>query len=251
MYVKDTAEAIKMGEKAGGAHRDLWARFSARSQVLGRILWMKAHLGKVEAIERGFTEEDWYGNSMADALAKEGAEAHGFSAEARSTADRKRGLAQMCQELILATYVRYLGYPKVRQSFVDMKVRAPGVKGARVRPRITPELRGHAVHGAKDCQYCLGCGRSTKATAQRLFWKNQACVPSDRNKAYLEKGTGSFSMAVGTVTLVVLLVEILEWPGVGTLLWSTTGGNMREVMLVLPREGRSDTNRVALLLVAT
>ena len=47
---------------------------------------------------------------------------------------------------------------------------------------------GHAVHEVKGCQYCLGCGRSTKAKAQRLFWKNQACVPSDRYKAYMEKG---------------------------------------------------------------
>ena len=33
MYVKDTAEIIKMGGNAGGAHRDLWARFSVRSQI--------------------------------------------------------------------------------------------------------------------------------------------------------------------------------------------------------------------------
>ena len=98
---------------------------------------------------------------MADVLAKEGAEAHGYSAEDRSEAEKKKGLVQKCQEFILATYVRYLGCPKVRQSYVDMRTRAPGVQGARGRPRITPELRGHAVHEVKGCQYCLGCGRST------------------------------------------------------------------------------------------
>ena len=77
MYVKDIAELIKMGGKAGDAHRDLWARFAVRSRILGRIRWIKAHREEKEAIERGFTSEDWYGNSMADALAKEGAEAHG------------------------------------------------------------------------------------------------------------------------------------------------------------------------------
>ena len=149
---------------------------------------MKAHLEKEEAIERGFTEEDWYGNSMADAFAKKGAEAHGYSAEERRKAENRKDLVQRCQEFILATYVRYLGCPKVRQSFVDMRNRAPGIRGPRGRPRITPELRGHAVHEVKGCQYCLGCGRSTKAKAQRLFWKNQSCVPSDRYKLYLEKG---------------------------------------------------------------
>ena len=101
-----------MGGKAGDTHRDLWARFSVRSHLLGRLRWIKAHLEKGEAIERGFTEEDWYGNSMADALAKEGAEAHGYSAEARSEADKKKALVQKCQEFSWQLMSGILGVPR-------------------------------------------------------------------------------------------------------------------------------------------
>ena len=167
---------------------DLWDRFAARSHLLGEIRWIKAHPEEEEAIKMGFTREDWYGNSRADALAKEGAEAHTFSDGDRHLAEWRQRLVQRCQEYLLATYIRYMGYPKVRQLFVEMRARVSGVKGARGRPRITPEKRGHAVHEVKGCQYCLGCGRSTKARVQRLFWKNQACEPTDRYRSFLEKG---------------------------------------------------------------
>eukprot|EP00972_Heterocapsa_arctica_P041121 6060562-Heterocapsa_arctica.AAC.1 len=47
--------------------------------------------------------------------------------------------------------------------------------GAVGRPSILPEQLGHDVKTCGEYEYCLGCGRSTKATridtAKHVFWR--------------------------------------------------------------------------------
>eukprot|EP00972_Heterocapsa_arctica_P021862 3216106-Heterocapsa_arctica.AAC.1 len=46
----------------------------------------------------------------------------------------------------------------------------------------------HVVQTCGDYDYCLGCGRTTKAkhsnSAKRLFWRRQYCKPVMRMKRY-------------------------------------------------------------------
>eukprot|EP00972_Heterocapsa_arctica_P016012 2360988-Heterocapsa_arctica.AAC.1 len=47
---------------------------------------------------------------------------------------------------------------------------------------------GHEVQTCGDYEYCLGCGRTTKAThctsAKRVFWRRQYCTPVMIMKRY-------------------------------------------------------------------
>eukprot|EP00972_Heterocapsa_arctica_P088290 13020421-Heterocapsa_arctica.AAC.1 len=47
---------------------------------------------------------------------------------------------------------------------------------------------GHEVHICGDYEYCLGCGRTTKAkhstSAKIVFWRREYCKPVIRMKRY-------------------------------------------------------------------
>eukprot|EP00972_Heterocapsa_arctica_P082824 12205504-Heterocapsa_arctica.AAC.1 len=53
--------------------------------------------------------------------------------------------------------------------------------GAVGRPSMMPEQLGHYVKIHGDYEYCLGCGRCTKAkhmeTAKHVFWRRDICTP--------------------------------------------------------------------------
>eukprot|EP00972_Heterocapsa_arctica_P048035 7084478-Heterocapsa_arctica.AAC.1 len=78
---------------------------------------------------------------------------------------------------MIYTYLRYIKNPLVRTD-VETNAKVKGTKtGAVGRPTILPEQMGHEVHICGDTEYCLACGRSTKAkhieTANHVFWRKQ------------------------------------------------------------------------------
>ena len=113
MYVKDKRDSIKMGGGVKGAHQDLWGRFRDNTRVLRCIRRFKVHLEVGEALSRGITYEDWYGNERADSLAKEFADRHGHTSQECAEARGKQELVSRCQEHLLASSVRYLGFTKI------------------------------------------------------------------------------------------------------------------------------------------
>eukprot|EP00972_Heterocapsa_arctica_P081816 12058282-Heterocapsa_arctica.AAC.1 len=85
----------------------------------------------------GVTYEDWYGNDQADEQARAGAEKHGYTN------------GHTCA---------------IEQEDAEKHKNIKGVKtGAIGKPSILPEQLGHDINICGDYEYCLGCGRSTKA----------------------------------------------------------------------------------------
>eukprot|EP00972_Heterocapsa_arctica_P077856 11484433-Heterocapsa_arctica.AAC.1 len=59
--------------------------------------------------------------------------------------------------------MRYIKTTIVRKD-AESNAKVKGTKiGAVGRPTIRPEQMGHEVHTCGDTEYCLGCGRCTKA----------------------------------------------------------------------------------------
>eukprot|EP00972_Heterocapsa_arctica_P065625 9685467-Heterocapsa_arctica.AAC.1 len=64
---------------------------------------------------------------------------------------------------MLRNYIIYINHPDVRKYALDnksIKGTPTGTKGIHI---IRPEQMGHEVQTCGDYEYCLGCGRSTKA----------------------------------------------------------------------------------------
>eukprot|EP00972_Heterocapsa_arctica_P085873 12655084-Heterocapsa_arctica.AAC.1 len=100
-------------------------------------------------------------------------------------------LVQRIQTHVIYTYTRYINNPLVRKDAEENK-KVKGTKtGAVGRPSILPEQVGHEVKICGDFEYCLGCGRSTKAkhidTAQHVFWRRQICTLVLRLRPYQDK----------------------------------------------------------------
>eukprot|EP00972_Heterocapsa_arctica_P036916 5435113-Heterocapsa_arctica.AAC.1 len=78
---------------------------------------------------------------------------------------------------MISTYTKYIKNPLVRKD-AEENNKVNGTKTRAVgRPSILPEHLGHDVNICGDTEYCLGCGRSTKAknidTAKHVFWRRQ------------------------------------------------------------------------------
>eukprot|EP00972_Heterocapsa_arctica_P084148 12396458-Heterocapsa_arctica.AAC.1 len=89
---------------------------------------------------------------------------------------------------MISTYTRYINNPLVRKDAEDNK-KVKGTKtGAVGRPSILLEQLGHDVRICGDTEYCLACGRSTKAkhidTAKHVFWRRHICNPVLRPRQY-------------------------------------------------------------------
>eukprot|EP00972_Heterocapsa_arctica_P034499 5079975-Heterocapsa_arctica.AAC.1 len=132
-----------------------------------------------------FLFEDWFGNNEADIQAKQGAEKHGYSQYfTEKVVVDNVDLTKSVQQHMISTYQRYITDPLVRKDVItNIKIKGtPSVNKG--RPTIRPEQLGHDVHVSCKFEYCLGCGRSTKAahiaTASVVFWKRQLCNPVDR-----------------------------------------------------------------------
>eukprot|EP00972_Heterocapsa_arctica_P058414 8617965-Heterocapsa_arctica.AAC.1 len=64
---------------------------------------------------------------------------------------------------MMFTYLKYIKKPLVRKDSEENKKVKGTETGAVGRPTILPEHLGHEVNICGDTEYCLGCGRSTKA----------------------------------------------------------------------------------------
>eukprot|EP00972_Heterocapsa_arctica_P014684 2162452-Heterocapsa_arctica.AAC.1 len=138
---------------------------------------VKAHLKKEKAQAAGVSYEDWFGNDHADKQAKEGAAKHGYTDAQKYAIERKVSLVQSIQTHMISTYTKYIKNHLARKDAEENK-KVKGTKaGAVGRPSILPEQLGHDVKICGDTEYCLGCGRRTKAkhidTAKHVFWRRQ------------------------------------------------------------------------------
>eukprot|EP00972_Heterocapsa_arctica_P042433 6253797-Heterocapsa_arctica.AAC.1 len=124
-----------------GKHNDLWSR-------------NKLHIGKL----------DWYGNKQADEKAKGGAEKHGYTLAQKKIVTDNVYIAQRAQDHMIRTYKKYITNPLVRKD-IESNAKIKGTReGKKGRPCIRPEQLGRDVKTSGQFEYCLGCGRSTKAT---------------------------------------------------------------------------------------
>eukprot|EP00972_Heterocapsa_arctica_P039010 5745883-Heterocapsa_arctica.AAC.1 len=64
---------------------------------------------------------------------------------------------------MMNTYIKYIKHPLVNEDAEQHKNIKGTKTGAVGRPSILPEQLGHDVNICGDYEYCLGCGRSTKA----------------------------------------------------------------------------------------
>eukprot|EP00972_Heterocapsa_arctica_P007677 1118590-Heterocapsa_arctica.AAC.1 len=78
---------------------------------------------------------------------------------------------------MLKNYVIYIQHTLVREdAFINTQIKGSpaGKKGRQI---IRPEQMGHEVQTCGDYEYCLGCGRTTKAkhctSAKKVFWRRQ------------------------------------------------------------------------------
>eukprot|EP00972_Heterocapsa_arctica_P018863 2788347-Heterocapsa_arctica.AAC.1 len=82
---------------------------------------------------------------------------------------------------MVRTYRKYITNPLVRKDIEsDAKVKGTP-EGKKGKPCTRPEQLGHDVQTSGEYEYCLGCGRCTKAThiesARRIFWRRATCKP--------------------------------------------------------------------------
>eukprot|EP00972_Heterocapsa_arctica_P085408 12587625-Heterocapsa_arctica.AAC.1 len=91
----------------------------------------------------------------------------------------------------MRTYIKYINNPLVKEDAEKHKNIKGTKTGAVGRPSILPEQLGHDVKICGDYEYCLGCGRSTKAkhidTAKHVFWRREICNPILRLRQYQDK----------------------------------------------------------------
>eukprot|EP00972_Heterocapsa_arctica_P074546 11002660-Heterocapsa_arctica.AAC.1 len=82
---------------------------------------------------------------------------------------------------MIKNYLKYITHPLVRKDVIEnkkIKGTPTSIKGRQI---ITPEQMGHDVEICGEYEYCLGCGRTTKAkhntTAKRICWRRQQRRP--------------------------------------------------------------------------
>eukprot|EP00972_Heterocapsa_arctica_P037977 5589755-Heterocapsa_arctica.AAC.1 len=82
---------------------------------------------------------------------------------------------------MIKNYLKYITHPVVRKDDLEnkkIKGTPTCIKGRQI---ITPEQMGHDVKICGEYEYCLSCGRTTKAkhdtSAKRVFWRRQLCRP--------------------------------------------------------------------------
>ena len=76
-YVKDTIETIWGDPKPyWGKHGDLWNFVTERRDRIAEVTWIKSHMTRHQAREKGFPENHWELNDRADRLATKGANEH-------------------------------------------------------------------------------------------------------------------------------------------------------------------------------
>eukprot|EP00972_Heterocapsa_arctica_P045064 6651766-Heterocapsa_arctica.AAC.1 len=75
----------------------------------------------------------------------------------------------------MKTYIKYVENPLVKEDAEKHKNIKGTKTGAVGRPSILPEQLGHEVQTHGNYEYCLKCGRCTKAkhidTAKHVFWR--------------------------------------------------------------------------------
>eukprot|EP00972_Heterocapsa_arctica_P055956 8253309-Heterocapsa_arctica.AAC.1 len=155
------------------------------------IKWAKAHLKKENATKAGVCFEDWYGNNEAYIQAKEGAAKHGYTENQKNVIQNRVVLAKNVQEHMLRTYIRYIQHTLVREDALKHKRIKGSPTGKKGRQIIRPEQMGHGVQTNGDYEYCLGCGRTSKAkydkSAKRVFWGREFCKPVKRLERYRKR----------------------------------------------------------------
>eukprot|EP00972_Heterocapsa_arctica_P084638 12466599-Heterocapsa_arctica.AAC.2 len=89
---------------------------------------------------------------------------------------------------MLNNYIRYIQDTLVREDALNNKKIKGSPTGKKGRQIIIPEQMGHEVQTCGDYEYCLGCGRTTKAKhsilANRVCWRRQYCKPVMRMQRY-------------------------------------------------------------------
>eukprot|EP00972_Heterocapsa_arctica_P045916 6775993-Heterocapsa_arctica.AAC.1 len=92
---------------------------------------------------------------------------------------------------MIYAYLKYIKNFLVNKHAEENKHVKGDKTGAVGRPTILPEQVGHEFRICGDTEYCLGCGRSTKAKhidiAKHVFWRRQICTPVLRLGQYQEK----------------------------------------------------------------
>eukprot|EP00972_Heterocapsa_arctica_P044051 6503819-Heterocapsa_arctica.AAC.1 len=82
---------------------------------------------------------------------------------------------------MLRNYVIYIQHTLVRDDALKNKKIKGSPTGKKGKQIIRPEQMGHEVHICGDYEYCLGCGRNTRAKhsilAKRAFWRREYCKP--------------------------------------------------------------------------
>eukprot|EP00972_Heterocapsa_arctica_P039859 5871641-Heterocapsa_arctica.AAC.1 len=92
---------------------------------------------------------------------------------------------------MMKTYIKYIKNPLVKEDAEKHK-KIKGTKtGAVGRPTILPEQMGHEVQTQGVYEYCIKCGKCTKAkhidTAKHNSWRRDICAPVLRLRQYLDK----------------------------------------------------------------
>eukprot|EP00972_Heterocapsa_arctica_P112660 16433016-Heterocapsa_arctica.AAC.1 len=127
------------------------------------IIWVKTHLKQEKTTAAGISVDDWFGNNEADIQAKKGAEQHGYTASQQYDILNRVDLAKRLQQHMLKKSIIYITHPLVITYALDNKQIKGTPTGTNGRQIMMPERMGHEVRISGDYEYCLGCGRTTKA----------------------------------------------------------------------------------------
>eukprot|EP00972_Heterocapsa_arctica_P085141 12545429-Heterocapsa_arctica.AAC.1 len=146
-----------------GKHSDLLHRIHDNIWKLISIRWVKAHLNKSKVTAAGVSYDDWYGNDQTDEQAKAGAGKHGYTKGQQFAIEQKVRLVARIQHHVMNTYINYIKNLLVKEDAEKHKNMKGTKTGAVGRPSVLPEQLGHDVKLCGEHEYCLGCGRSTKA----------------------------------------------------------------------------------------
>eukprot|EP00972_Heterocapsa_arctica_P034875 5133764-Heterocapsa_arctica.AAC.1 len=85
------------------------------------------------------------------------------------------------------TYIRYIQHTLVREDALNNEMIKGSPTGKKGRHIIIPEQMGHEVQTCGDYEYCLGCGRTTKAKRSISAQIVQYCKPVMRMKRYRKR----------------------------------------------------------------
>ena len=132
--------SITREELGKGTNADLWARAwePLRGPQGWTVQWLPSHRSLPEALAAGVSQEDWHGNDLADAAAKEEARRHDLPAEVLEQWADRQAANEAVWRLIAESQVAHLSARPRRHDGAAAKARkrkAPARPNRRVRPR--------------------------------------------------------------------------------------------------------------------